>query len=197
MALALSTELEAVNSMLAVIGQAPVNSLPSTSSSASPADAVIAENVLTEVNRSVQLEGWWFNTEENLEIAPDVSNNIIVPGNALRIDTSQEFNNHDFVFRGGKMYDRKNNTFTIKDVIKYHIVLGLEFTDLPEAVRRYIIIRACRVFQDRVYGSDTIHAYTQEDELRARAECERAHNNNGDFNMNDDNYSAESVHRFI
>jgi hypothetical protein len=195
MAVTLTTELEAINTMLSVVGQAPVNALPSTSSSNSPIDAVVAETVLDETNRSVQLEGWWFNTEEDLEIAPDVNSNIIPPLNTLRIDPNEEYQYKNFVFRGGKLYDANDNTFAITDTIKYNIVLGLDFTDLPESARRYIVIRATRLFQDRVMASDTLHAYTQEDELRARAECERSHNRNGDFNFNDDSLGIDMVHR--
>ena len=58
MAVAATTELEAVNIMLAAIGEAPINSLIGTL----PVDARIAQSTLTEVNKSVQSEGWSFNT---------------------------------------------------------------------------------------------------------------------------------------
>ena len=50
MAVAATTELEAVNIMLAAIGEAPINSLIGTL----PVDARIAQSTLTEVNKSVQ-----------------------------------------------------------------------------------------------------------------------------------------------
>ena len=58
MAVAATTEL-AINIMLAAIGEAPINSLVGTL----PVDARIAQSTLTEVNKSVQSEGWSFNTE--------------------------------------------------------------------------------------------------------------------------------------
>ena len=52
-----TTELEAVNSMLATIGEAPVNSITGTL----PLDASLAKNTLNEINREVQSAGWHFN----------------------------------------------------------------------------------------------------------------------------------------
>ena len=59
MAVAATTELECINIMLAAIGEAPINSLTGTL----PVDARIAQSTLSEVNKSVQSEGWSFNTE--------------------------------------------------------------------------------------------------------------------------------------
>ena len=53
-----TTQLEAVNTMLSTIGEAPVNSLTGSL----PVDASMAVNILNEVNREVQSAGWKFNT---------------------------------------------------------------------------------------------------------------------------------------
>ena len=55
---AATTELEAVNTMLAVLGEAPVNSITGTL----PLDASLAKTTLSEINREVQSAGWHFNT---------------------------------------------------------------------------------------------------------------------------------------
>ena len=64
MAVAETTELECINIMLAAIGEAPINSLVGTL----PVDARIAQSTLTEVNKSVQSEGWSFNTETDVTL---------------------------------------------------------------------------------------------------------------------------------
>ena len=53
-----TTELEAVNTILSTIGEAPINSL----TGALPVDATVAKNVLSEIAREVQSAGWHFNT---------------------------------------------------------------------------------------------------------------------------------------
>ena len=58
--MALTTKLEAVNTMLGVIGESPVNTI---SGSSLPASVVVALNILDETNREVQSVGWDFNTE--------------------------------------------------------------------------------------------------------------------------------------
>ena len=56
-----TTELEAVNIMLSVIGEAPVNTITGTNS----VDVSVAKNVLDETSMSVQGMGWNFNTHKN------------------------------------------------------------------------------------------------------------------------------------
>ena len=56
MPLARSTELEAVNRVLQMMGEAPVNSLSGQFGLAKQ-----AQDTLTNVSRQVQAEGWSFN----------------------------------------------------------------------------------------------------------------------------------------
>ena len=76
-----TTELEAVNVMLAAIGEAPINSLTGTL----PVDARIAQTTLNETNKDVQSEGWHFNTEIDVVLTRDASN---ADHNILRGDPS-------------------------------------------------------------------------------------------------------------
>ena len=60
------TELSAVNSILGSIGQSPVNSL-----NLQNPEIEFVYNVLTEVNKDVQNEGWLFNLEEDQTFLTD------------------------------------------------------------------------------------------------------------------------------
>ena len=82
MAVAETTELECINIMLAAIGEAPINSLVGTL----PVDARIAQSTLTEVNKSVQSEGWSFNTETDVTLTRDGSNHVNLPADVLRVN---------------------------------------------------------------------------------------------------------------
>lgn len=164
--LTLTTELEAVNIILGTIGEAPVNTLEGTV----PNDVSIALSTLNEISRDVQKRGYWFNTERDYPLPrSSPSNEIPVPTNAVSVEISRwEYDDCDPIVRGTKLYDRKNHTYTFtKDVKAERIVFLLPFTELSEATRRYVTIKAARVFQTRVLGSDTLHAYTQQEEFSA------------------------------
>lgn len=61
-----ASELDAVNAMLSAVGEAPVASLSGTL----PTNVTLARNLLSLTTREVQSEGWRFNTEFAMEIAP-------------------------------------------------------------------------------------------------------------------------------
>jgi hypothetical protein len=68
-----TTELEAVNAMLASIGEAPIASLDS----ATAADVQTAISLLRNTTREVQARGWRFNTEFGFQIAPFLTWNYV------------------------------------------------------------------------------------------------------------------------
>ena len=59
-------ELQAVNQILASVGQAPVTTLEQTNP-----DVAIAYNTLQQVSREVQAEGWTFNREYRYPLTPN------------------------------------------------------------------------------------------------------------------------------
>ena len=67
--LADTTELEALNEMLAVIGEAPV--LQAELDTPTQADVTLAVNTLKDVTRQVLSMGWRFSTEWGYEIGPE------------------------------------------------------------------------------------------------------------------------------
>jgi len=190
MALTATTKLEAVNTLLTAIGEAPVNSLTS-----GLVDAETAETILDSVSREVQSQGWAFNTNYLQEFTPNSDLQIVVGPDVLRIDMADNRSTTiDVVARGSKLYNRATNSFYFEATaaIKMNTVVVLEFTDLPEAARRYITIRSARIFQDRVVGSDLLHGFHQQDELRALVELKDSDSQVNDHNIFD-NYSVASV----
>ena len=191
MALTATTKLEAVNVLLSCIGEAPVNSLTS-----GLVDAETAETILDSVSREVQSQGWGFNTDYEREFTLDANNQIQIASDVLRIDMAERRTSElDVVARGSKLYNRATNSFYFDPSIssvKMNAVVLLSFDDLPEAARRYVTVRSARIFQDRVVGSDTLHAFHQRDELMALVELKDADSEVNDHNIFD-NYSVASV----
>ena len=180
MAVAATTELEAINIMLAAIGEAPTNSLTETL----PVDARTAQNTLTEVNKEVQSEGWSFNTEIDVTLTRDGSNQINLPINVLRVDANiHQHPTIDPIQRGLKLYDRQNNKYEFDDDLICTVVYFRDFNEITEQARRYINIKAARIFVDRLIGDQGLRTYTQEDETRARAILTESDYANADHNI--------------
>lgn len=175
-----TTELEAVNIMLAAIGEAPVNTLTGTL----PVDVKLAQTTLEEVNKEVQTEGWSFNTEINVELTRDGSNHIALSSNVLIVDPNiHDHPDVDAIQIGLKLYDRKEHTYEFDDDLKCTVVYFRTFDDIPEPAKRYINIKAARIFVDRLVSDEGLRTYTQQDEVRARSILMETDLSNADHNI--------------
>ena len=180
MSVAATTELESINIMLAAIGEAPVKSLAGTV----PVDVRLAQSTLTEVNKEVQSEGWSFNTEIDVTLTRDGSNQIALPTDILRVDANiHQHPTINPIQRGLKLYDKLNNKFEFEEDLICTVVYFRKFHEIPEPARRYMNIKAARIFVDRLVSYDGLRTYTQQDEVRARAILMETDLANGDHNV--------------
>ena len=180
MAVAATTELECINIMLAAIGEAPINSLTGTL----PVDARIAQSTLSEVNKSVQSEGWSFNTEIDVKLTRNNIGHVHLSTNILRVDANiHQHPTIDPIQRGLKLYDRQNNKYEFDEDLICTVVYFRDFDEIPEPARHYINIQAARKFVDRLVSDQSLRTYTQQDEQRARAILMETDLANGDHNL--------------
>jgi hypothetical protein len=189
MSLTVTSKLEAINTMLTSIGEIPVSSITNATTN----DVSIAIQILDHVSREVQARGWFFNTDINYSLIPNNNNQIELPANALRVELADGYRRHDFVERNRKLYDRVNNTFTITDNIKVNIVFLLDFSELPEVARHYILVRASRIFQDRMLVSSELHKFHEMDELQSYMSLKEAEGDIGRHNILTGNYDVYRV----
>lgn len=190
MALIASTKLQAVNIALNNVGQNSVASLDV----AVPVDAQIAANIIDEVSRETQNAGFIWNTETRW-ITPDTEGNIYLPANTLKADVVGESFHLDVVQRGLRMYDRENTTFVFTQPIKVELILALEFEEISEAARRFVTVRAARLFQERMFGSVEISQFNADDEAIARANLAHEETENADYNLVYQNFSSFEILR--
>lgn len=172
-----TTELEAVNTLLRTIGEAPVNTL--TGSVA--VDASMARQLLRQKSRTLQTKGWAFNRDLNLPLAPTTDGIVPVPNNTLSIDAVDP--NRRVVIRAGKLYDRANRTDTFTAPVLVNITYFIPFDELPEYARQYITVSAGRKFQDATLGDESLHRFTAQDEIAAWADFMEAEVEQGDYNI--------------
>jgi Autographiviridae tail tubular protein Gp11 len=159
----MTTELEAVNEMLACVGEAPINTLTGDF----PAAIQIAIDKLRSTSRAFQMMGWNFNTEEDWELSRDLDGFVNVPNNTMDVDLTVEDWRVEVVQRGTRLYDKKNHTYIFDFNPKVTLKLFLPWTELNEPTRNYIKIMAARIYQDQTVGSQEHHGFTEKDEMKA------------------------------
>ena len=86
----------------------------------------------------------------------------------------------DVTQRGSKLFDCKNNTYVFTKDVKVSLIRLLDWDELPEPARRYITLRASRIFQGRMVGSRELEALIARDEYIAKSRLEDYDSNSSD-----------------
>jgi len=173
------TELSAVNSILGAIGQSPITTLNYENPEIS-----FIYNILTEVNKDVQNEGWHFNTEYHVKTTPDGNGNISLPVNTLRYDQHSDYVNQtqDLVVRDGKLYDLVDHTNVFTGDLYLDLVTLYAFGDLPNVFQRYITYRAAVRAATQLVSNPSLVQLLQTQEATSRANCIEYETSLGDHN---------------
>jgi hypothetical protein len=161
------TELEAVNILLAAIGEAAVSSLET----ATTVEVTQAKKLLSNVNRAAQQKGWHFNTEWDVVLTRDSDNRIPLSESILSVYQPGQL----MTIRGrsGSMYayDLDNNTFTwTKNLNNAVTITLLDFVDTPNTFRQYVTTRAARIFQEEIIGQVSAETVNRQEEAEAYAD---------------------------
>ena len=160
-------ELEAVNMLLAAVGEAAVSSLET----ATTVDVTQAKNLLSNINREVQQKGWHFNTEWDVVLSLDSDSRIPLGTTVLSIYSPSKLT----TIRGREgspfLYDLSNNTFTWTTSINDAVTITLlDFEDIPQTARQYITTKAARIFQEEIIGQVSAEAVNRQEEVEAYAD---------------------------
>jgi hypothetical protein len=173
-------ELQAVNQILASVGQAPVTTLEQTNP-----DVAIAYNTLKQVAREIQSEGWTFNKEYNYPLTPDAAGEILIPANMLQIDMSVDYvynRDKDPVPRQGKLYDRTSHSYVWQQQTMYFDITWLfDWSDIPAVVRDYITARAASFVAMRIVGDPNLYQILSQQEAYMRATAMEWDTQQGDY----------------
>lgn len=184
-----TTTLEAVNTLLRLIRVSPINSLLQVDASEDSAEAMQA---LEAVNREFQTEGWFFNTTEEYQIDPDEDGSITLPANTLRITRSRWKSGADkrLTKRGGRLYCPTGGIgYNIAETVYVDIVECLDYDDLSESARQYVIGLTARRFCLPKLPQQATFAYTEDYVKAARIGVERE-----DSEERDQSLAATSPH---
>ena len=189
-----TTELEAVNTILSTIGEAPLSTLTGSL----PVDGTTAKNILNEISREVQSAGWHFNTQYKVDLTRDTDNKVPIGTDVVRVQLNDKYSksSYDVVQRGNYLFNlAKNSDIFDQDFTENTLIYLLQFEDLPEQARRYITIRSARVFHDRTLGANTLHKFSSEDEARSLSVMKQAEMQTGDNTIFDSDLQKYIVNR--
>ena len=189
-------ELQAVNEILASIGQAPVTTIEaqtityedgtSAEIPINPEVAIVYET-LTQVSREVQAEGWTFNKENEYPITPDSNGYLSMTGSMLQMDLSDTVANSTFdtVIRSGRLYDKIEHTdvWDTTETYDVDIVWYYDFVDLPQVFKDYVTSRAATRCAIRLVGDVNLTQSLASFETWRRANCLEYECNEGDYTM--------------
>lgn len=144
-----SSKLDAVNAILASVGDSPINSLQETQS----VDVFNAIRMLDAMSRTIQSKGWTFNTHEDKVVKPDSTTKKIRYNPAWIVLKSDE---GTYVKRGEYLYNITDDTYIFNDDLTATIIEAVDFEDLPDCFKQYITAKSAIAFQSRYLGDDSV-----------------------------------------
>lgn len=178
MSIAPLTELDAINQMLAAVGQAPVTSIDTTTdlykketdgtytqlNLPTNPDVAMARLTLDEISRECQSEGWSFNREYEVLMTPDKNTKkIAYQKNVLQLDLSESpqhkaaYGNKDTIRRNGFLYDKNAHTDKWESSVYCDVLYLYDWEDVPRPIQDYIINKASAVYALRVIGDQNLY----------------------------------------
>lgn len=159
----LTSELDAVNEMLGAIGELPVSEVLDAGNT----DVAVAVRTLRGISREVQSKGLWFNTDEDFQFTLNAEGRIPLPAQILSIRPVRGPRMPRLSHRAGYLYDLSGATDVFSGAPVARVVWLYDFELLPETARRYIAIRAARIFQKNQLGSEALNGFTEQHENEA------------------------------
>lgn len=125
------TNLEAVNYILACVGESPLLTLDGNHP-----QQQAALNAITTASKRLQSKGWWFNTFCDINFPQDMDGRVPVPTTVLSIDPHSRYMN--LVQRDGFLYDLEAQTNVLNEDVRCNFIDFVPFEDLPETAAQYV-----------------------------------------------------------
>lgn len=159
------TEIEAINTILRMVGEAPVNS----TNLSDLAPGAQAQTLLRQISRSVQSQGWYFNTRVDKELTPGSNGKILLSANTLAIEPTRS--SDVLLIRGNLLYNMTEETDEFLSPVRATLIVGLEFDELPETFKEYITMLAGMRYTASYSKSDIEFRFSENEVQEVRARC--------------------------
>ena len=174
--MAMLSELEAINQILSVTGDAPVSNVNSTYE-----QAVVARRILLEISRQKQSRGYWFNEVDEYLIVKDSDGHINLPSDVIRVDVPRD--NGHFVQRGFRIFNKRLNTYVFTIDLYVNIVSELTWALLPQSFRQFVVAEASLRYNAEYFGSPELDQRIQQDVFNKKMDLDKEDIDNRDLNM--------------
>jgi hypothetical protein len=170
-----ASETDAVNELLASVGEDPVEALDNL-----PPSGNMALKVLRAVSRDFQEEGHWFNTVTQT-LSPTTGGKIPVPTGTLDLDGTDTDAAADF--DTGYIFNRADRTYVWEAATEFEVIYHRSWAELPSVARRYITALAVERFVESFPGAEPTSPSRQRNLLRAQVAFKKAVIRNSDLNI--------------
>lgn len=174
--MSLLSELEAVNKILASIGEDPLDAIAEDD-----VDSQVVLSQLRLTSKTLQTSGWSFNTEESVSFAPSLDGEIILPSNILKASATDS--TLKLVQRGTRMYNKTTHDFNVGASVLLDVVYLLDWEELPAAAQLYIVAKACFEYSLNQVGSDFQAAQLKEQAAQALIAFQVSEDNSEDYSF--------------
>lgn len=168
------TILDVVNSCLATLGEAPLNTLLEPHEFRGT-----AQKSLDRASRRIQSRGWWYNTEVATFSPSPVNANVQLPTDCLKwqsgtrkTDTLVRGTPQPWIVqRGTRLYDTRTRSFELTEDVAGELVREVPFEDLPSVMADYIAAEAVLRFQSDYDADNSKRQELTQDWQLARIEA--------------------------
>jgi hypothetical protein len=191
------SELSMINDSLLAIGEAPFMEGTVVDTIPIGTDGETAKRIIRSTMIEVQSRGWYFNTDYDYVLTPDINGFITLPPNVLRTDFGNTSNANRFLTKNNGIYDVANQTFIIEGDIMCDMVWLVDYTNLPPEAYEYISLRSARKFQQKVIGALETDQFTMRDEQDALVNLQRRQLQTQDYNIQNSRVSTRTHNGYL
>jgi len=170
-------ELEALNLLLRAIGSSPVNSLDTDHP-----DSVNARTTLNRIRKQAQLTGWWFNIDYQVVFHPQPDGFILVADVISKIVLENKY----LVNRGGRLYNKLDQSYTFKDSqMAIRVQYITPWDEMPVSLQLYVAyFSAAQFVRDELEDGAKVAAF-REEAVNARLDMKKDDLEQGQYNIFD------------
>jgi hypothetical protein len=162
-----TSKLNMVNDALIAIGETPLPEDFILDDTQLGTDIDIASRLISNVMVEVQSRGWYFNTDYNFRLVPDIDGFIAMPPNTLRVDFGNSSDPHRYILKDNKIYDVLEQTYYIGRELEADVIWLIDYNSLPHEAYDYMTKRAARMLQALQIGSNELDKTLVRDEVDA------------------------------